>query len=504
MEANEGRGDLVNGTHRFPSQEIETAREGDPGGAKVEERLEQLEAVLEALSEGVLVVDSQGLIISANRAFLEMWMIPGEILLQGEERLFQDFMRKQIKDPQAFLKLLSLPAGSMENTLDTVYFKDGKILERSSRPLLQGGEWKGRVWSFRDITEQVRYAEHFKYFSLHDRLTGLYNRTFFEEELKRLEESREYPITVISADVDGLKMVNDTLGHNRGDELLKTASRLLKKALRRSDIFARIGGDEFVVLLPGTTIETGNKILNRIKARIEAHNRSRDQMPVSISLGITTEEEPGNSLEEAIKEADHLMYREKLRKRQETKNTFLESLLTLLQKKDFLEQGHGWRIYEWCRKMGTKLSLTPTQLENLFQLSYVHDLGKVAIPDDILCKKDPLTQEEWEVILQHPERGYRMALQYRDLSPVADLILKHHENWNGTGYPVALQAEEIPLECRILSIVDSFEVMTSPRPYRRAMTPKQAAKELKRGAGDKYSPALLEVFMSLLKEEGLI
>jgi diguanylate cyclase (GGDEF)-like protein/PAS domain S-box-containing protein len=169
------------------------------------------------------------------------------------------------------------------------------------------------VAMIRDITESKRYQEKLEYLSLHDQLTGLYNRAFFEEELQRFSRGRDYPITIISIDVDGLKQVNDTFGHDRGDKLLKAAAGVLKKSLRRGDLLARVGGDEFAVILPRTDAQAGQDAANRIRENIKQHNEKGPDLPLSISIGLATAPEGGKTLAETFKEADNSMYQDKLK-----------------------------------------------------------------------------------------------------------------------------------------------------------------------------------------------
>ncbi|MBC7336896.1 MAG: HD-GYP domain-containing protein, partial [Clostridia bacterium] len=170
----------------------------------------------------------------------------------------------------------------------------------------------------------------------------------------------------------------------------------------------------------------------------------------------------------------------------------------VLEEKDFVAAGHAQRVEEWCLKVGEKIGLSPRQTADLALLARVHDLGKVAVPDSVLFKKGPLTEEELNIMRQHCERGYRIALSSPDLAGVADLILKHHERWDGTGYPLGLKGEEIPVECRILAIADAFDAMISRRPYREPVPVEAALAELKRCAGSQFDPHLVEVFASVV------
>ncbi len=357
------------------------------------------------------------------------------------------------------------------------------------------------VGMVQDVTEQKLYEQKLEYLSLYDQLTDLHNRNFFDTELNRLGKSREYPITIISADLDGLKLINDTLGHGKGDEMLITCANTLKSSLRQGDILARIGGDEFGAILPNTDTASGESIYKRINDNIKAFNHNHPDLPLSLSVGLATAysaEEKG--LPELLKAADESMYREKLYHGSSMRNQIVQSLMTALAERDFIAEGHADRVYYLGHKMGTKAGLNPRQLADLALLSKVHDLGKVGIPDHILFKPGPLTNEEWKTMKMHPEKGYRIASASSDLAVVAEYILKHHEHYDGRGYPMGLKKEEIPIECRILSIVDAFDAMTNERPYSKAISPEEAVRELNRCAGSQFDPMLVKIFIQIQDE----
>lgn len=363
------------------------------------------------------------------------------------------------------------------------------------------GESAGLV-TLMEITDRKDYEEKLKHMSLYDQLTGLYNRNYFENEINRLKGSREYPVTIISADLDGLKLVNDTVGHKQGDEMLKDCAKILKKSLRCSDIIARIGGDEFVSILPRTDRETAGRIAKRIKTNVEVYNlQENNKIPLSLSLGLATAVDSSKDLEEAFKESDDLMYRDKLFKGAGARSQIIKSLMATLKERDFATENHAQRMQNLCLKMGKKLKLSEKRLSDLALLAHVHDLGKLGVPDRILFKEGPLTPEEWKVMRQHSEKGHRIALSSKDLSGIAELILKHHERWDGKGYPLNLKGENIPLECRILAVVDAYDAMTSDRPYRKALSKEEAIKELRCCAGSQFDPELVEIFITLLLED---
>lgn len=353
---------------------------------------------------------------------------------------------------------------------------------------------------FDDITEKKAYADQLKLMSMKDQLTGIYNRTYFEEELKRYTSSRDYPITIISADVDGLKLINDTMGHDKGDKVLRASAKVLQDSLRKSDILARTGGDEFTALLPFTDKKTGEIIVSRIKDKITKYNNEHDDLPLSISIGVGTAKSQSKDLNEVLKEADDLMYRDKLYRSLSTRSHVVQALLATLAERDFITEGHTQRLAEICKKIGQKAGLTSSQLSDLYLLTQVHDLGKVGIPDSMLFKKGPLTDEEWDIMRLHPEKGYRIAMSSPDLSGVADLILKHHERFDGNGYPLGIEGHNIPIECRILAVVDAFDAMTNERPYNTVKTKSEAIKELEINSGSQFDPSVVKYFLEVINE----
>ncbi len=346
-----------------------------------------------------------------------------------------------------------------------------------------------------DITERKAIQARLEFLSLHDQLTGLYNRAFFEEELQRFSGSRSYPITLISCDLDGLKLINDTMGHDKGDLLLKECASLLRESLRSEDVLARIGGDEFSAILPFTDRETAEEIARRIRSNISKYNQGQTELPLGLSIGLATAYSKEISLKDLFKQADDLMYKDKLYRSASMRNKVVESLLAAMAERDFITEGHVQRLEKICLQIGEKVGLSSRQLADLALLAKVHDLGKVGIPDRILNKPGPLDDAEWEIMKQHSDKGFRIASSSPDLAGVADLILKHHEYWDGSGYPLGLEGEDIPIECRIIAIVDAFDAMTHDRPYAAAKSRREAIDEIVRAAGSQFDPALVDAFV---------
>ncbi|MDD3269325.1 MAG: diguanylate cyclase [Syntrophomonadaceae bacterium] len=350
-----------------------------------------------------------------------------------------------------------------------------------------------------EIDERKKVEERLRFNSLHDSVTGLYNRTYFAEEMRRLEAGRHYPVSMIMCDLDGLKVINDSLGHDAGDQLLIKAAKILSAGVRDGDVVSRVGGDEFAILLSHSALQDAQNVVQRIKLLVEKSNFDPVELPLNISLGYASSSGKDKSINELFKEADNNMYKVKGVQKQATHNSIFQSVKRILEAKDFAEQGHIQRMQDLAEALAKEMGLSSESINKLRLLAEHHDLGKMQIGDHILLKPGPLTLEEGAEIKRHCETGRRIAQAFPELAGVADWILQHHESWDGSGYPLGLKGEQIPLECRIITIVDAFDAMTSMRPYRHPLSKEEAITELYKHAGTQFDRQLLERFIKIIK-----
>lgn len=344
------------------------------------------------------------------------------------------------------------------------------------------------------IIARIQAEERVRYISFHDSLTGLYNRGFLEEEMKRLDTNRQLPISIIFGDLNGLKLINDTYGHDMGDRLLEKTGEILKRTCREEDIISRWGGDEFVVFLPRTCGRDTERICRRI--REEASRESVRDIPVQISLGFSTKEGE-ESMQSVLQDAEDRMYSEKMLQGRSTRGVILSTLFKSLEEKSKETSAHIGRLQEMGERIGEIIGLPSSEIERLSLLLTLHDIGKITIPERILNKRAPLNQEEWRMMKNHPQTGHRIAMAMEKYAPVASDILSHHEHWDGSGYPQGLKEEEIPLLSRICSVVDAYDVMTHHTPYGERKTHKEALEELERCAGTQFDPTIVKIFKEI-------
>lgn len=463
---------------------------------KLQNTKKQLEAILESIQDGISVLNSDLTIQYTNWA-MQNWY-EENLPLKGK-KCYKAYHNRD-KPCSNCPTIKCLKTGEVEKEI--IPLEESKIdyVELFSYPMFneKTGEVEGVVEFVRDISERKRQEEKIRYISYHDELTDLYNRSYIEEEIARLDTKRQLPMSIIIADVNGLKIINDTYGHSTGDKVLVKVADILRETMRDEDIISRYGGDEFLILLPQTEKKSANQIAKRLKKNFK--NIKLNRIDISLAIGIATKIKSEQEIYDIIEEADDNMYQNKLTEKRSSKNKIVKGLLNTLSAKSEETKEHAIRMTDYAFKLGEKINLTTEQLNNLSLLATLHDIGKVTIPENILTKADKLNKKEWKLMKKHTKKGYTIATATEEFAPIAKSILSHHERWDGTGYPQGLSQKEIPLLARVITIVDAYDVMTSGRPYKDPISKKEAIKELKRCAGSQFDPKLVKEFVEIIND----
>lgn len=427
--------------------------------------------------------------------------------------------------------------------IDEIKFKDG-IRSSIHVPLFYKGEVFGtlNLSSFRPktygewerellelLSTQIAGAimnahlyENLKHESRYDALTGVFNRRYFNERLDEEINRRSRHGGVFSlalCDLDFFKKYNDSHGHVAGDMLLSEIGRLLKNSIRSNDLIFRYGGDEFIVLLPDTDSDGAIAVVERVRKNVEEEMKIR-KIPLTCSFGIASWPKDGVRGSEILEAADTAAFLAKQRGGNQCQSykilkipptgfelkdekgivNIIFSLISAIEARDIYTHGHSREVNKYALILSEAIGLTKEKEIIISRAALLHDIGNLEISKGVLNKKGKLTEEEWKLIKEHPQKGVEIIGHIPGLYQCKPAILHHHERWDGKGYPSGLKGKEIPLEARVLAIADAFSAMVSARHYRPAMSYQEALSELKEQAGKQFDPELVEAFITKIEK----
>jgi diguanylate cyclase (GGDEF)-like protein/PAS domain S-box-containing protein/putative nucleotidyltransferase with HDIG domain len=492
--------------HSLEVQVKKRTHELEEANNALKESKDQLYLILDSTAEGIYGIDKNGNCIFCNTSSLEMLGYKSHDELIGKNMHWQihhshrDGTPMPIEDCKIFK---ALKTGNGTRADDEVFWKaDGTSLavEYHSYPQFKDGELVGAVVTFLDNTERKRNEDYIKYLSYHDSLTGLYNRMFFEEEMRRLNTERSLPLSIIFGDLNGLKLTNDIFGHAAGDGLLRKTAEILKKVCREEDIIARVGGDEFAILLPKTSTQVAQKIIERIKN--EFSKEPIGVIKYCMSMGYDTKVKVGKSIERTLENAEDMMYKEKMLNRKTIDSSMIHTIIETLHNFSEREKQHSINVSELCQNIGRAMKLPDPEIRKLKEAGYLHDIGKIVLDNKILKKKEKLTEEEKKEMQQHPVVGYRILNLFGETLDIAEGVLHHHEGWDGSGYPKGLKSEEIPKLARIIKVAESYDSMVNKHQYHH-MSHEEALKEIEAKSGILYDPEIVKIFVQMMKDDQL-
>lgn len=380
------------------------------------------------------------------------------------------------------------------------------------------------------VRMEKKHIEELKEFANIDGLTEVFNHRYFQEVFRiKCDESIQHnkPISLIMIDIDYFKNYNDLYGHQQGDDVLKIIANIIKENISPEQIVCRYGGEEFSVILPNTTQDEAIVLSNTLRELIANYEfYGKEHMPnkkISVSIGISMLYDKNDSKVNVINRADAALYRAKYfrKNRVETyislfdKFSHLENskakvdesvksmktLITIINSRDRYTYNHTERVVHFCELFANHLKLDDEQKKKLIYGAYLHDIGKINISKEILILEKKLTTEEWEELKKHPIDGANIIKEIEGLEDVVDIVLQHHEKYDGSGYPNGIKGEDINYLARILTLVDSFDAMTNNRPYKDKMTLKESYEEIRKCSGKHFDPILSKQFIEALSKD---
>lgn len=465
---------------------------------KLQDSNNKFRAYIEMSPLGIFIANHEGRFIEVNKKACELSGYTEEELLYLSIRDY----------------LVAEESANDNSVLSQIMNKG--FVEGEYKVRKQGGQekWVGLVGSkisdnriivfCTDISERKERENRIEYLRFHDSTTRVNNRAFFEEAIARLDTEEYLPLSYIISDNNGLKLINDALGHAAGDIVLIETANILSKHIRKEDVLARIGGDEFAILLPNTSNIEVHQIMDHVRDDFQKSNVDlyREKLKLSVSFGCATKTLASEPFSHIAKLAEDSMYTRKLLKRDSYHSSILNSLEKSLYERSQETEEHAERLVKLSSILGEAMGLEESELNKLHLFALMHDIGKISIDNSILTKPGKLTEDEWLEMKKHPGIGYRIAMTSSELTPIAEYILCHHERWDGKGYPQGLLRESIPLLSRILAIADAYDAMTSDRPYRKAMSKELAIAEIAKNSGTQFDPEIVKLFLELLGSEG--
>ena len=443
--------------------------------------------VFDKLGSPVVLFDNEDYLADYNSSAAELFVLEKPLL---NHLTLTDFLKRSVGNQMRERSTSTVeevniltPAGQ-----ELVYKLDySKLNDKNGRDY-------GTLLMFHDISEFKKLYNSMERTAMTDLLTGLSSRVHLQKKITEINLYRKYPYTAVVCSISGINLITEGFGEDAGKAATMHVADLLRSQLRASD-FAAYDDGNMIVLMPDTGSSDAEAVFNRI-SRILKHDRAFN-FSLSFVFGIASRASRDADMQLTVSQAQADMLKNKMRVDAEVHKSIIDSLREALRLSAFETEQHSLRVQSLCVKIAEKLKLPETEINNLEKLALFHDIGKLSVPSEIINKPSPLTAEEMRIMQLHVINGYKIANVSEELAPVAREILCHHERWDGKGYPNGYAGEEIPYLSRIVTVADSFDVITHDRPYKFARPVQSALDEIRRNRGIQFDPAVVDAFLSL-------
>lgn len=458
----------------------------------------RLETTLLSVGDAVISTDASGKIILFNAVAerLTGWRQDQVMQLPIDEVL-------TIVDEPLVSEAISLRHSVEASSKAMLQTREGSLVpvEATASPIMGTiGTVNGVIVVLRDNTEKRQKQQQMEKLTFRDPLTGLRNRRAYETELTRLDHKRWYPLVLIAADVNNLKLSNDAFGHDAGDLLLRSVASVLVTACRPQDIVARIGGDEFVLLLPNTYATDAQQFIDQLHTAFS--QQSILDLPIAVSFGFAVKTTEDQSMKELFSEAENHMYRKKIAERPKNRKMIVDQLFDAFLERHPEEKIHVQQVAELCQELAYRAGLSDLEVDQIALAGKLHDIGKVALEGELLVAEGLTEEIEGTTVLRHPEVSFNILSAVPQYAAIGEIVLAHHERIDGNGYPSGLRDHQIPLGSQILGLCDYWVLLRSDKPAGLQLTEKEARERLQQQSGKRFAESLIRLFIDEVITKG--
>lgn len=466
----------------------------------ITESKQKLDELIRQQSENSYIIDQDGMCLFINQETCKMLDYDESELLETK---INDIIISKSEDDQKLGSLLDVTYKTGKEIYNqSAYLKTKKGNEIpiifTSKRIIRENKIIGAIISFTRYDTGKQFVERLIRMSYYDSLTGAYNRQYYNEEIQMFDKIDKLPLSIVLVDINGLKLINDAFGHLAGDELIKDTVTIITSHLKIHELIARIGGDEFVIIMPKTNYQQAEKRMLEIQQTFNLKETNGVQL--SIAYGIATKINIDESYTDVYTRAEDAMYRQKLTEIPSKRNQAIKTIIKTLEEKDPYSNIHSEKVSIVSARIAEYMELGQTVINDVRTAGLLHDIGKIVVSTTILTKSGKLTEEEYNEIKKHSEIGYRILNSSSNMREISTYVLHHHERIDGKGYPSGLLGKDIPVHSKIISVADAVDSMVNTRPYRKALTKEKIIFELKTHSGTQFDKNIVEVVLEHFNE----